>query len=411
MLGEFNYGPKGILDLTHKRLFTISSFRRLLENAGFRVTAVKGFGPPIRDLKPDSSLFRLIDWTAAKLADIIPSLFSFSFLLICERPDSISDLTQKTFDSFTSAEIRNKWSELGAENSFLGFPVTDEKVLYDKEARDIGAYNNFENGAIIYLNSENKIIVLPEPVINDISPLNQGHYILSENLIWEDSFDYTGKPDPEKWLHETGGHGWGNKELQYYTNSEQNAYASDGTLKICAIKENFKGSQFTSARLHSKQSFLYGKFRIRAKCPVTRGSWAAIWMLPYDFSGDWPQCGEIDIMEFVGWMPNKIIGTIHTKYHNHLKGTQKSKEYHLKDVSSVFHEYGLDWTPDSITWSVDGEEYYRLTEDDLKNDWPFDKPFYILLNLAVGGNYGGIKGIDYNRWPQIFEIDYVRVYQ
>jgi beta-glucanase (GH16 family) len=235
-------------------------------------------------------------------------------------------------------------------------------------------------------------------------------------LVWSEEFDYQGLPDSDKWSYNVGGHGWGNNELQYYTKKRSdNARVEDGRLIITAKKESFKNKEYTSARLITKNKgdWKYGKIEVRAKLPDGFGTWPAIWMLPtLDRGLDWPKDGEIDIMEHVGYNLGTVYGTIHTKKYNHMIGTQKSDSVYIADLHKNFHVYSIDWDEKQITWSVDNEEYLTLfkeNEDEL--GWPFDKEFHLILNLAVGGNWGGKMGVDEDIWPKQLEVDYVRVYQ
>lgn len=236
------------------------------------------------------------------------------------------------------------------------------------------------------------------------------------NLVWSDEFDYTGLPDSTKWSYDVGGHGWGNNEKQYYTEKQlENAEVKNGFLHINAIKKSFEGSEYTSARLVSKNKgdWKYGRFEIRAKMPKGRGVWPAIWMLPTDWKyGDWPVSGEIDIMEFVGYVPDSIYGTVHTGAYNHSIGTQKGKSVYRNDLSDAFHVYTLEWDENNISIFIDDEKYFSFAnEKKSEQEWPFDQQFHLLLNMAVGGNWGGGKGIDESIFPQTFTIDWVRVYQ
>lgn len=235
-------------------------------------------------------------------------------------------------------------------------------------------------------------------------------------LIWADEFNYTGLPDSSKWSYDTGNHGWGNNELQYYTaQREENARVGNGILSINALKEDYKGSRFTSARLVTKNKgdWKYGRLEIRAKLPKGLGLWPAIWMLPTDWEyGDWPQSGEIDIMEHVGYLPDSVFGTVHTGAYNHTIGTQKTKSAFRKDLASAFHVYALEWDEDGIRIFIDEEQYFEFTNEKRgSREWPFDKRFHLLLNMAVGGNWGGKMGVDESVFPQSMEVDYVRVYQ
>ncbi len=237
-------------------------------------------------------------------------------------------------------------------------------------------------------------------------------------LVWNDEFDYSGLPDSSKWNYDTIGNswGWGNNELQFYTfRRAENAYVSDGTLKIQAIKEDYKGFNYTSSRLttKSKGDWLYGLIEVRAKLPNGRGLWPAIWMLSTDWEyGGWPESGEIDIMENVGHNPNVVFSTIHTANFNHQINTQKGSEMEVNDNREAFHSYTIEWGKEKIDAFVDDSLYFTFNKvSDNPNDWPFNKRFHLLLNVAVGGNLGGKKGVDDEIFPRTMEIDYVRVFK
>ena len=241
---------------------------------------------------------------------------------------------------------------------------------------------------------------------------------LTYELVWSDEFDYEGRPDDTKWDYDTGASGWGNHELQYYTRGD-NAEVKDGLLTITACKEKKEGAEYTSTRLISKGKgdWLYGKFEIRAKLPYGKGTWPAIWMLSTDWNyGGWPNSGEIDIMEHVGYDQDVVHYSIHTLSYYHSIGTQKTATSKVKGASEDFHVYGLEWLPDKMIFTVDGEKTFTYEPTKYKStptwkEWPFDKRFHLLLNIAVGGDWGGQRGVDEDIWPQTMEVDYVRVYQ
>ncbi|MDX2247465.1 MAG: glycoside hydrolase family 16 protein [Bacteroidia bacterium] len=239
-------------------------------------------------------------------------------------------------------------------------------------------------------------------------------------LVWSDEFSYKGAPDPEKWGYDHGNGcpnlcGWGNNERQYYTDRPENVRVEDGFLTIEARKENFEESEFTSTRLVSKNKgdFLYGKFEIRAKLPTGIGTWPAVWMLPTDSKyGGWPSGGEIDIMEHVGYIPDTIYHTVHTGAYNGMRGTQRGGKLPVPATESEFHIYTLNWTPEKMEFYTDGQRGFTFEkEGDNTEKWPFDQAFYFILNLAVGGHWGGKKGVDPSIWPQKMLVDYIRVYQ
>lgn len=240
-------------------------------------------------------------------------------------------------------------------------------------------------------------------------------------LIWADEFNYTGAPDSTKWNYDLGDGcpdvcGWGNNELEFYTHDAENVRVENNLLIIEAHKDSLQGKPFTSARMVSKfkGDWLYGRVEVKAKLPRGKGTWPAIWMLPTDWKyGGWPQSGEIDIMEHVGYDPGVVHGTLHSESYNHLKGTQKEGKITVTDAQDAFHVYAVEWREDKIDFYVDDTLYHSVArdpKDDFKG-WPFDQRFHLIMNVAVGGNWGGQQGIDNTIWPQRMEVDYVRVFQ
>ncbi|WP_230035649.1 glycoside hydrolase family 16 protein [Chryseobacterium sp. Bi04] len=234
------------------------------------------------------------------------------------------------------------------------------------------------------------------------------------NLIWNDEFNGKGLPDSLQWNYDTGGGGFGNEEAQFYTkNRLENARMEKGNLIIEAKKENWENNKYTSARLLTKGKFAfqYGTIEVRAKLPKGRGTWPAIWMMSENMK-KWPDDGELDIMEHVGFNQGYVHASVHTKKYNHIQGTQKTDTLFIKDVSDAFHVYKADWTPEKIDVYIDEQKFFTY-ENKEKNyrAWPFDQPYFIILNLAVGGMWGGKEGIDDLVFPQKYYIDYVRVYQ
>ncbi len=253
-----------------------------------------------------------------------------------------------------------------------------------------------------------------KPAANDNNPPPAVYYWEFESTpVWTDEFSTDGVPDPGKWSYDVGGDGWGNNELQYYTNG-LNASVSNGTLKITARKENYSGRNYTSARMVTKNKgdWRYGRFEIRARLPRGRGTWPAIWMLPTDQAyGGWPKSGEIDIMEHVGFDSNRVHITVHTEAYNHLLGTQKSANKLLDNALDSFHVYRVDWTWYGIQGYIDGEKIFEFSNGGTQQKWPFDQRFHLLMNIAVGGSWGGQQGVDDNAFPTVMEIDYVKVYR
>ena len=261
------------------------------------------------------------------------------------------------------------------------------------------------------------------------SPTAKGY-----TLVWSDEFNYTGKPDSTKWTYDYGF--IANQEKQYYTDNQKNARVEDGQLIIearieraankdyknpaladtwAAYKAKIDTAQYTSARLKTEDlaEWKYGLIEARAKLPKGRGMWPAIWMLSESRNEvGWPECGEIDIMEHVGYDNDTIHGTIHTKAYNHMKGTQKGKTIFIENPNDEFHVFSIEWTPEKIDFMLDGVVYNHIeNEHKTTAEWPFDQKFYLILNVAVGGGWGGRKGIDDSIFPQKMVVDYVRVYQ
>jgi beta-glucanase (GH16 family) len=235
-------------------------------------------------------------------------------------------------------------------------------------------------------------------------------------LSWSEEFNYNGLPDSSKWNYDVGGHGWGNNELEYYTRASlSNAEVSNGSLKLRALRQKMNEREYTSARLvtKGKADFTYGKIEIRAKLPAGRGLWPAIWMLGDNVgTKGWPQCGEIDIMEHVGFDKDSVFGTIHTEAYNHMKGTQKGKKIFISNPYNEYHIYSLEWTPERMDFFLDNTLYNHIqNEHKTTAEWPFDSPFFLLMNIAVGGNLGGKEGIDESVFPATMEVDYIRVYK
>ncbi len=234
-------------------------------------------------------------------------------------------------------------------------------------------------------------------------------------LVWSDEFDYEGLPDPAKWNYEEGM--LRNNEAQFYTREdERNARVRDGFLTIEARKDEDGRAAYSSASLitFGKKTFRYGRIEVRAKVPVGKGTWPAIWMLGENIGEvDWPACGEIDIMENVGFDSLRVHGNIHTEAFNHVKNTNKGNSILVEKPWETFHVYSVDWRADSIQFFVDDQKYFTYVkpENATLAEWPFDNPHYLILNLAIGGGWGGQQGIDDSRFPHQFIIDYVRVYE
>ncbi len=243
----------------------------------------------------------------------------------------------------------------------------------------------------------------------------------STNLVLSEEFNTDGAPNPAVWGFDigTGENGWGNQELQYYTDRTENVTIQNGVLLITAQEESFQGSQYTSARLLTKDLFeqQYGRFEARIRLPFGQGIWPAFWMLGADIDENpWPGAGEIDIMEYRGQEPTVLIGSVHGPGYS--GGDAISKEYILENdrFDTGFHIFGIEWGPDFVNYYVDDVLYNQITPEDVDEEtdgegvWVFNKPFYILMNLAVGGTFVGSPNAE-TQFPQTMLIDYVRVYE
>ncbi|MDB5022654.1 MAG: Beta-glucanase, family [Mucilaginibacter sp.] len=265
--------------------------------------------------------------------------------------------------------------------------------------------------ALSLLSCSKKQAVLP-PFVPITEPAKV--YTFETTPAWSDEFDTDGAPDPNKWGYDVGGGGWGNHELEYYTNTTNNASITNGILSITAKKESMGGMSYTSSRMVSKTpaDMLYGRLEVKAKLPSGKGTWPAIWMLPNDYAyGNWPNSGEIDIMEMVGYDPNNVHFSIHDQ--TNFAGNSKTSTMNIPTAMTDYHIYRADWTPDGIKGYYDDVLVFTFLNDKKGNSatWPFNKPFHILLNLAIGGDWGGAQGVDDTAFPTEMQVDYVHYYK
>lgn len=232
------------------------------------------------------------------------------------------------------------------------------------------------------------------------------------DLIWQDEFA-GGAIDPANWAFDIGGGGWGNNEWEYYTERPGNARVEGGMLILEARAEKYLHRNYTSARLTTKNlhAFAYGRIEARMQLPYGKGIWPAFWMLGADIDqAGWPGCGEIDIMEHIGREPNRVYGTVHGPGYSGGAGVGQSTTVADDALSDSFHVFAVEWEPDEIRWYVDDGQYFRVGPADLPGEWVYDFPFFIILNLAVGGNWPGYPD-ETTSFPQFLRVDYVRVYQ
>lgn len=235
------------------------------------------------------------------------------------------------------------------------------------------------------------------------------------SLVWHDEFDNGAELNAAYWTHEVQGPRWVNNELQRYVNHKTPKGTAvtelkNGVLRINCLKED---GEIYSGRVYAKpkEGWKYGFFEARIKLPKGKGTWPAFWMMPVNFKS-WPADGEIDIMEEVGYHPDYVSSSLHATAHVHSNNTQVTHEMLCKGAEGEFHTYAMEWTANNITTYVDGKVQLSYDNRGLgRDDWPYDAPFYVILNLAWGGDWGGREGTDDSTLPVTMEVDYVRVFQ
>lgn len=257
-----------------------------------------------------------------------------------------------------------------------------------------------------------KPAVLP-PYHPPAAPVDSG-WAFETTASFADEFNYTGTPDTTKWGYDLGGGGWGNQELEDYTNSIKNAYVSNGVLHISAINQNIDNETYSSARMVSKNAgwLTYGRIEAYAKLPASpKGAWPAIWMLPNDWVyGNWPNSGEIDIMEQVSFDPLNVHFSVHNQVN--FGGNSHTETTSIPTDTSAFHKYRIDWTPYAIRGYYDDVEIFTFVNPGTgSNQWPFDQKFHLLMNVAIGGSWGGSNGVATDVCPATMQVDYVRFYK
>lgn len=387
-LGE--YIKAGIHNNTSTRLFCEIKPSEISKERGIIIAtkAVELF----QRLKADNSVTIIsFDYDILKKIRILNPAITLQYLLGDKSPEQVkADGISGLNYHFSVFKKHPEWIESAKENQLtLGaWTVNDAKDM------DWLLSNDFN------FITTNEPELLQERI--KLSPVLNGM-----KLIWSDEFDGKGLPDSTKWDYEIGGHGWGNNESQYYTSRPENVTVQDGLLNIKVIKEEYKGSKYTSARILTKNkfSFKYGKVEIRAKQPSGGGVWPALWMLGVNRDKvGWPACGEIDIMEYAGNRRNKITAALH--HPNHSGGNPDGGFQMISNAETEFHIYILEWTPTEIKIFVDNQQFFVFANS---SSVPFNQDFYLIFNCAIGGSYGG--AIDPNFTSSNFDIDYVRVYQ
>ena len=337
--------------------------------------------------------------------------FSFHFLMVMSLLQSCS----KSKGTDTGAGAPTNLQVSGIVN-----PDSSGNVLFTATATNASTFEyNFGNGSVQvvpsgistykYLSSGsyNVTVTAKSSTGQTVSKTIPIEITLPLKLVWSDEFDKDGAPDASKWGYDIGGNGWGNAELEYYTDRRENSVVENGLLKIKAKKEGYMGSGYTSARLLTKDKldFTFGKVEVRAKLPSGVGTWPAIWMLGSNINTvPWPGCGEMDIMEHLGRDLNKIYGTFH--YPGRFGGNADGKSILISNATTEFHVYKIDWRPNEIKIYADEQLVHSIVNS---SSVPFNHTFFIILNLAIGGNFAG--SVDPALTNATMEVDYVRLYK
>jgi beta-glucanase (GH16 family) len=247
-------------------------------------------------------------------------------------------------------------------------------------------------------------------VYTPLPPPIDSNWSFETTPVWADEFTNTGTPDTTKWKYDLGGGGWGNAESEDYTNSLDNASVANNVLTITAKKQSLGGEAFTSSRMISKFSMTYGRIEIKAMLPSGKGTWPAIWMLPDTYAyGAWPASGEVDIMEMVGYDPNNVHFSAHNS--TYFAGNAKTSTMNIPTASTAYHLYREDWTPYAIRGYYDNNLVFTYVNDGKgSTTWPYDQKFHLLMNIAVGGSWGGIDGIDTAAFPTSMKVEYIHFF-
>ncbi|KXX69552.1 family 16 glycosylhydrolase [Flammeovirga sp. SJP92] len=341
-------------------------------------------------------------------------LISLSFFACASETSSLTEEEKKELQlSNTALTINVGQSD---KITILSAPQSDEEVVWTTDDEFIATV--FHGVVTAHQSGTTTIsVIIGDEVATCTITVPERAY----ELVWQDEFDGD-ELNLDNWTYEVNGWGGGNQELQYYTDRPENIRVKDGILTIEARKEQYEGREYTSARIitKDKRDFRYGKVEARLKVPGGRGTWPAFWMLGY---GHWPEAGEIDIMEHVGFEPNTFHCALHTKNKNGMNGQNvHGKQVFDEEVSNDFHTFTMEWVEnefmgyDRIHIYVDGKltkTFAETKQIQEAGDWPFNKEFFFILNLAVGGAWGGAMGIDDTIFeaPVLYEVDYVRVYQ
>lgn len=369
-------------------------------------------GYPLLFINPEYNSIKIMK--IFKKIMVLPMLL-FVALLSCSSGESggeiIPDNTQTNL--VINAEVVGTTSQMpnGNGSGLVKFNISPNNATSYKVVFGDGETIETTTGIFThtYSSSGTKTYEVEVTAFNGLKYFNSTKSIVvfvTTSEIWGDEFDVDGAPNSSKWGYDLGAGGWGNNEPQYYTNRAENVIVQGGVLKIITKKESYLGSNYTSARLLTKDkfSFKYGKVEFRAKLPSGGGTWPALWMLGDNIgTASWPACGEIDIMEHLGNQLNKIYATLH--YPGHSGGSGDGSTTIISNAATEFHLYSVDWRADTIKFYVDNQLFKTFVNS---ASIPFNQNFFLIINCAIGGDFGG--SIDPNFTSSTFEIDYVRVY-
>ncbi len=366
--------------------------------------------------------FKIIDKNGGSLVNgdlVYIQAYNGQFLQVSQGTGTRLNAASKNSEAWETFRIKASGNNAIKKGSIVGFQsISSNRYI---SAMDGGGKNALVQG-VAFDAWEKFVVEIPGQVdygSTNPDPNAGGNTQTPEapqgwKLVWSDEFNGSAI-DTSKWAFEVQKPGWVNNELQNYTNNRrENARIENGSLVIEGRRDYFNGFEYSSARLKTqgKASWKYRRVEALIKVPTGYGTWPAFWMMPDDFSRGWPACGEIDIMEHVGYDPNVIHATTHANDYNWKSGQQRTSTLSVPGAVSDYHVYAMEWYADRIDMFVDGKKYFTSTNNGTgDNAWPFNKNFYIILNLAIGGDWGAAKGVDPNIWPKQMLVDYVRVYQ
>lgn len=347
------------------------------------------------------------DPTEPPIPNVEPNITLSPSTLVFEHGVSSQSVTVQANCEWGVSSSNTEWCTVSPSGGLEGKNTITVSTTANSTGKDRNATLTFKSGMY-----KNELSIMQHLNPADTAAVNEEDIPVPDGykLVWHDEFTSLNK---DEWWFETGGNGWGNNEIQRYINIAEGkdscAVVQNGILNIIAKKV---GEEVLSIRMNTSKSWTYGYFEARLLLPTGKGTWPAFWMMPKNYKS-WPDDGEIDIMEEVGYRPNYVSSSIHCKAYYHSIGTQKTGEQYVSTAQSEYHVYALEWTDSYISGYVDGVRHFHFANDKTgnKDSWPFNAPFYLKLNLAWGGDWGGAQGLDPSCLPATYKVDYVRVFQ